>query len=113
MLYDAEQTANEGVAVTNTLKNNLNSKLKQLIDIPGFKDIYLKNGKIPELGDKILFPAMSKTFSNLIKNGLRDFYSGEISKDIISDLKILGSPLTESDFVNYKSTFVKPLELKS
>ena len=112
LLYDAEQTANEGVAVTNTLKNNLNSKLKQLIDIPGFKDVYLKNGKIPELGDKILFPAMSKTFLNLIKNGLDDFYSGEISKDIISDLKILGSPLTESDFINYKSTFVKPLELK-
>ena len=78
LLYDAEQTANEGVAVTNTLKNNLNSKLKQLIDIPGFKDVYLKNEKIPELGDKILFPAMSKTFSNLIKNGLHDFYSGEI-----------------------------------
>ena len=83
LLYDAEQTANEGVAVTNTLKNNLNSKLKQLIDIPGFKDVYLKNGKIPELGDKILFPAMSKTFSNLIKNGLDDFYSGEISKAIV------------------------------
>ena len=112
LLYDAEQTANEGVAVTNTLKNNLNSKLKQLIDIPGFKDVYLKNGKIPELGDKILFPAMSKTFSNLIKNGLDDFYSGEISKDIISDLKKSGSPLTDSDFINYKSTFVKPLELK-
>ena len=30
LLYDAEQTANEGVAVTNTLKNNLSSKLKQL-----------------------------------------------------------------------------------
>ena len=112
LLYDAEQIAYDGIAVTNTLKNNLKSKLKQLIDIPGFKDIYLKNGKIPELGDKLLFPAMSKTFSNLIKNGFDDFYSGEISRDITSDLARLGSPLTEEDFVDFKSTFVKPLELK-
>ncbi len=112
LLYDAEQTAHEGIAVTNTLKNNLKSKLKQLIDIPGFKDIYIKNGKLPELGDKLLFPAMSKTFSNLIKNGLDDFYTGEISRDIISDLQCLGSPLTKLDFVDFQSTFVKPLELK-
>ena len=112
LLYDAEQTANEGIAVTNTLRKNLNSKLTQLIDIPGFKDIYLKNGKIPKLGDKLLFPAMSKTFSNLIKNGLDDFYSGEVSRDIISDLARLGSPLTKSDFAKFESTFVKPLELQ-
>ena len=112
LLYDAEQTANEGIAVTNTLRNNLNSKLKQLIDIPGFKDIYLKNGKVPELGHKLLFPAMSKTFSNLIKNGLDDFYTGEVSRDILSDLIHLGSPLTELDFAGFQSTFVKPLEVK-
>ncbi len=93
LLFDAEQTAYDGIAVTNTLKNNLKSKLNQLIDIPGFKEVYLRNGKIPDLGDKLSFPTMSKTFSNLIKNGLDDFYSGEISRDIISDLERIGSPL--------------------
>ena len=112
LLYDAEQVSKDGIAVTNTLKNNLKSKLSQLIDIPGFKEIYLKDGRIPEVGDKLVFPAMSKTFSKLIKNGLDDFYIGEISKNIISDLSDLGSPLSKIDFNNYNASLVKPLELK-
>ena len=48
LLYDAEQAAKNGIAVTNTLKNNLISKKYELIDIPGFKDIFLKNNQIPE-----------------------------------------------------------------
>ena len=112
LLFDAEQTSKDGIAVTNTLKNNLTSKLSQLIDIPGFKEIYLKDGKIPEVGNKLTFPAMSKTFSMLIKNGLEDFYLGEISESITSDLSNLKSPLSKNDFNNYNASFVKPLELK-
>ena len=37
LLFDAEQISKEGIAVTNTLKNNLKSKILQLKDIPGFK----------------------------------------------------------------------------
>ena len=112
LLFDAEQTSKDGIAVTNTLKNNIKSKLLQLIDIPGFKEIYLKDGKIVEVGDRLTFPAMSKTFSMLIKNGLEDFYLGEISDTIISDLSNLGSPLGKSDFNNFNASFVNPLELK-
>ena len=112
LLSDAEQASKDGIAVTNTLRNNLTSKLPQLVDIPGFKEIYLKNDKIPEVGDKLTFPAMSKTFSKLIKNGLEDFYLGEISNSIISDLNDLGSPLSKIDFNKYNASFVNPLELK-
>ena len=112
LLLDAEQTAKEGVAVTNTLRNNLKSKLNQLIDIVGFKDVFFKNGKIPNVGDRLVFPKLSNTFSCLIKNGLDDFYSGEIFSRIISDLDLLGSPLNSDDLKSYKATFVDPLELK-
>ena len=112
ILFDAEQAAKEGIAVTNTLRNNLKSKLNQLIDIAGFKDVYLKNGKIPNIGEKLFFPKLSNTFSCLIKNGFDDFYSGEVFSNIISDLNLLGSPLNSDDFKNYKATFVDPLELK-
>ena len=112
LLFDAEQMSKEGIAVTNTLKSNLISKHKQLIDIPGFKDVYLKDGKIPDIGDKLTFPGMSKTFSKLIKNGLDDFYFGEIANDILDDLNSLGSPLQKSDFNNYEASYVNPLELK-
>ncbi len=112
LLFDAEQAAKEGIAVTNTLRNNLKSKLNQLIDVVGFKDVYLKNGKIPNVGDRLIIPNLSNTFSCLIKNGLEDFYSGEVFSKIISDLNNLGSPLNSDDFKSYKATFVDPLELK-
>ena len=112
LLFDAEQAAKEGIVVTNTLRNNLKSKLNQLVDVLGFKDVYLKNGKIPNVGDRLIIPKLSNTFSCLIKNGLEDFYSGEVFNKIISDLNNLGSPLNSDDFKNYKATFVDPLELK-
>ena len=112
LLYDAEQAAKNGIAVTNTLKNNLVSKKSDLIDIPGFKDIFFKNNQIPEVGDKLVFLAMSETFSCLIKNGLNDFYNGDLANRITSDLNCLGSPLRKEDFLNFKASFVKPLQLK-
>jgi gamma-glutamyltranspeptidase/glutathione hydrolase len=112
LLFDAEQVAKEGIAVTNTLRNNLKSKLYQLEDIAGFKDVYFKNGKIPNVGDRLTFPKLSNTFSCLIKNGLEDFYSGDVFSKIVSDLDILGSPLNSDDFKNYQASFVDPLELK-
>ena len=75
LLFDAEQAAKEGITVTNTLRNNIKSKSNQLVDVEGFKDVYLKNGKIPNVGDKLIIPNLSNTFSLLIKNGLEDFYS--------------------------------------
>jgi len=112
LLFDAEQNAKEGIAVTNTLRNNIKSKINQLVDVVGFKDVYLKNGKIPNVGDRLIIPKLSNTFSSLIKNGLNDFYSGEVFNNIISDLDLLGSPLNLDDFKNYKATFVDPLNLK-
>ena len=112
LLYDAEQAAKNGIAVTKTLKNNLISKHSQLIDIPGFKDNFLKNNRIPDIGDKLVFSALSETFSCLIKNGLNDFYNGDLANIISSDLERLGSPLRKEDFFNFKASFVKPLQLK-
>ena len=111
LLLDAVEASKDGIAVTNTLRNNLEAKSHQLIDIPNFKDTYFKNGRIPNVGDKLRFNSMSKTFSLLIKNGFDDFYTGEIAKDILSDLEILGSPLKKNDFDNYQASFVDPLEL--
>jgi gamma-glutamyltranspeptidase/glutathione hydrolase len=112
LLLDAAEASKEGIAVTNTLRNNLQAKAHQLEDIPNFKDIYFKDGEIPKVGDKLQFNAMSKTFLSLIKNGLDDFYTGEIAEDILSDLETLGSPLKKIDFDNYAASFVNPLELE-
>ncbi|MDB9870441.1 gamma-glutamyltransferase family protein [Alphaproteobacteria bacterium] len=112
LLYDAEQTSKNGIAVTNTLSNNLKSKYSQLKDIPGFNEIYLSNGKLPIIGNKLTLPAMSETFASLIKNGFDDFYNGDLANKICSELERLGSPLRINDFLNFKASFVKPLNLK-
>ena len=111
LLQDAQMASEEGISVTHTLRNNLEAKAHQLVDIPGFKDVYYKNGKIPEVGDKLQFTSMSKTFSSLITHGLDDFYRGQVAQDILSDLETLGSPLKKVDFDNYNASFVNPLQL--
>ena len=52
---------------------DLKSKLNQLVDIVGFKDVYLKNDKLPNVGDRLIIPNLSNTFSCRVRNSCPAF----------------------------------------
>lgn len=111
LLEDAIHYAREGVAVTGTLANNAAQKQSQLESQPGFKDVYMPNGKTLVEGSKFQQSRVASTLEALVKNGLMDFYHGELAASMASDLERIGSPIRLDDFNRHTALTPKPLTL--
>ncbi len=57
-------------------------------------------------------PAKAATLRRLAKNGAQDFYEGEVSADLLCDLKNAGSKITASDLSSYKPIWRAPISTK-
>jgi len=112
LLEDAIHYAREGVAVTETLANNAAGKLDQLRDQPGFADRYLPAGKVIAEGAKLTQASLANTLEALTRNGLDDFYRGELAASMAEDLERVGSPLRADDFNRHHALVPDPLSLQ-
>ncbi len=70
---------------------------------------YLFNGKAPQQGDVIRFPALAATLKTIAAKGARGFYEGEIAADMVALLTARGSLLTLEDFANHRGEVVTPI----
>ncbi len=111
LLEDATYHAANGVAVTDTLANNVVGKRDQLDMQPGFAERYLPGGQPIKTGDRLLQSKVAATLEQLAKHGLDDFYRGELARAIADDLGKAGSPLTRDDLARHQALNVDPLEL--
>jgi len=112
LLEDAIHFAQEGIAVTDTLANNAAGKLDQLQHQPGFAERYLPGGNVIQEGDKLKQATLANTLQSLVRNGLDDFYQGELAASMAEDLETVGSPLRKSDFIRHRALTPDPLSLK-
>ena len=109
LLEDAIHYAREGVAVTQTLANNIASKREQLEVQPGFADCYLPDGQALSENDRLRQTKVSDTLQLLVHAGLDEFYRGDLAASLASELESSGSPLRLEDFHNHKALWVDPL----
>ncbi len=112
ILEDAIHYAKEGVAVTGTLANNAAGKLDQLKDQPGFAQTYMRDGRTVKEGERLIQAKVANTLDALHRNGLDDFYHGELAQSIASDLEAAGSPLRLADFNRHEALTPSPLSLE-
>ena len=111
LLEDATYYANEGVSVTATLANNAKGKLSELEMQPGFADRYLVDGTPLLQGTKLTQKKLGQTFDALVRNGLDDFYRGELAIAIAEDLEAVGSPVRLADLKRHYALQVDALSL--
>ena len=109
LLEDAIHYAREGVAVTQTLTNNIAGKREQLEAQPGFADCYLPGGQPLQENDRLCQINVADTLQLLAHVGLDEFYRGDLAASLASELESLGSPLRLDDFHNHKALRVEPL----
>jgi len=111
LLEDAVHYAKNGVAVTGTLARNAAEKQSQLQAQPGFKEVYMPEGKTVIEGARLRQTRIATTLESLIKNGLMDFYHGDLAESMATELEAVGSPLRLDDFKQHKALTPKPLSL--
>lgn len=111
LLEDALHYAKEGVAVTASLADNARDKLSELELQPGFAQSFLADGKPLIEATRHCQDKLAQTLETLGRNGLDDFYRGDVSRMIATDLEAVGSPVRLADLVRHYALNVDPLAL--
>ncbi len=109
LFADAIHYARHGVPVTRTLASNVAAKRAETEPVPGFAGLFLPDGAPPTLGALFRNPKLAATLEHLARNGLDDFYRGDLARSMSQDLDAAGSPLRLADFERHRALTVTPL----
>jgi len=112
LLHAAIAQARDGYVVAKSQARLTAEKLPELKGVPGFADTFLPDGKPPEAGTKLKQSALAFTLDHLARNGLQDFYRGDVGREIAADLEKLGSPVTRDDLRHYHASIAEPLSVQ-
>lgn len=111
LFEDAIRHARDGAPVTAGQHRDTVAKRDELIDAPGWADLFLPDDRAPVVGATFRQPALARTFERLAAAGLDDFYRGALARAIAADLTRAGSPLTADDLAAQQGIERPPLAL--
>ena len=112
LLDAAVRYAENGIEVTKSQAACTASRLAELAGLPGFSERFLVGGAAPAAGSTLKQPRIAETLRQLVKNGLGDFYDGELARSIAADLAAIGSPLALADLEGHSAELRAPVTLK-
>ena len=108
-LKPAIRLAEEGVPVTPRVAHDWPEDAPFLAADEGGRVHYLKDGRTPQLGETMRYPALAEAMRLIAREGRDAFYEGAIAEDIIATVSGKGSLLTRDDLARHQSTWVKPI----
>jgi gamma-glutamyltranspeptidase/glutathione hydrolase len=82
---------------------------KDVLQTGAAKNIYLHNGKVPEIGSLIKQTQLAETLKRFARYGADDFYKGETAKKLVADMKKDGGLIRLTDLKAYKAIERKPM----
>jgi gamma-glutamyltranspeptidase/glutathione hydrolase len=111
LLSAAIKHAREGYTVTRSQARLTAEKLPEMKDAAGFREAFLLDGKVPEVGAKLKQTAFAATLEQLSYAGLDDFYRGDVGRELAADLQRIGSPVTRADLEQFRAVMEAPLSV--
>ncbi|MCX8959233.1 gamma-glutamyltransferase family protein [Erwinia psidii] len=112
LLADAIRYAADGVPVTHSQAEATRSKYAELVNQPGFTDIFLPDGKLPLAGSRFTQPQLANTLSLLTEEGLESFYRGTLANKLAKEMSALGMPVTLADLQQHQAKRRTPLRIQ-
>lgn len=79
---------------------------------PGWKEDYAPGGKRVKTGDVMTRKVYATTLQKLAKGGAKEFYHGEIGKDLVRTVQENGGIITAADLAAYKVVKRKTFSVK-
>lgn len=108
-LAPAIRLAREGFPVYPRLQSNIQRNLEKFRAQPEVAAVFLREGETPALGTIIRQPQLERTLQQLAKEGVPSFYTGRLSKRILSGMQKLGGNWTAADLAAYRVVEREPL----
>lgn len=112
LLDRAISQANWGIEVTQSLSNASHLTYDLFKNDEHFAPFLIKGNALKK-GKILKLKTLANTLQCLVKNGLDDFYRGEVASLLAGDLAAVGSPLQLQDFHDYRAQYVKPLQVST
>jgi oxamate amidohydrolase len=113
LLAPAIKHGHEGYAVTRSQARLTRDKLPEMDKAVGFRQAFLLDGKVPEVGARLKQTTFAATLAHLAHAGLNDFYRGDVGREIAADLERIGSPVTRVDLEKFQATVDEPLSVET
>ena len=108
ILQPAIDYGNNGFPVSELIAYYMEVGARNLQKFPGFKEVYMPNGRAPRKGEVFKNPGLANTLSKIAKGGRDAFYEGEIAETIADYIQQLGGFLSEKDLADHTSEWVEP-----
>jgi gamma-glutamyltranspeptidase/glutathione hydrolase len=108
-LKPAIRLAEVGVPTTPRVAFDWAEDVKDIAHDEGVKLHYLIDGRAPETGEVMRYPALARTLRVVGENGRNGFYAGEIAEEIVTHLAERGGLITLDDFAETRATWVQPI----
>ncbi|HTH62633.1 MAG TPA: gamma-glutamyltransferase family protein [Paraburkholderia sp.] len=106
VLEPAARVAERGYAVPPIVARKWQAAIPELHQQPGFAEVFMPNGRAPEVGEKVVLTAHAKTLRLLGREGARAFYEGELAERIVAHARATGGALALADLRDYRPEWV-------
>lgn len=111
ILQPAIDYANNGFPLSELIAWYMERSATYLQRFPGFKEVYMPNGRIPGKGEIFKNPSLGSTLDKIAKGGRDAFYKGAIAKTMARYVQKLGGFLSEKDLADHTSEWVEPVSV--
>ncbi len=112
LLANAIRLARDGYPVSASEARTIPNENGSLKAAPGFAEAYLVEGEPPKAGLLRRAPRLADTLQHLSRQGLDDFYRGDVGREIAADLTRIGAPVTREDLTAYFAKWREPLSIR-
>ncbi len=111
ILQPAIDYANNGFPVSELIAWYMKKGAENLQRFPGFKEVYMPNGRTPAKGEVFRNPALASTLDKIARGGRDAFYKGPVAKTIADYIQQLGGFLSEKDLADHTSDWIEPVSV--
>ena len=101
--------ANNGFPVTETIAYYLDRSKERFENYPNFKEVWLKNGKMPIKGELFKNPQLANTLAIIADKGRAGFYEGQIAKTMADFIQSQGGFLSYEDLASFHAEWTPPV----
>lgn len=111
LLQPAISYAEDGIPVSSRIHHMLTLDAPTYRKFPDSASVFLPGGKVPAVGDIWRQPGLASTLRRLVEQGLDDFYTGEIARELVTYSDEHGGLFTLDDLARHTTDEREPLSI--